>query len=136
MIKRVLLPLLLAGTALAQEPRHPFDAAQEAHQKALREFQTAETSFLAAVEIIPDKARRKEILRAHTRRKKAWKTVTAADATIAVAGSPLPDSSTSSTLASVWTEVEHLKQLSRQLKKEAGWLTTNWKNAAASTRSR
>lgn len=112
--------LLIAGD-------HPAEVAEVKLAKARADYAISEKRFLACVADVSDVGKREATLKAFQERKASWVKLDDADAMLRISASPLPDSSTNSSLIPYWTEVHYLELQSAQLKEDAEWIEQSWK---------
>ena len=120
----VTITMLSAHCLLATD--HPAEAAAIRLNEAKDQYSNAEKEFLRYVDLITDKAKRDDTLRAFKERKELWTELSEIDSTLKIAASPLPDTSTNSSLVPYWTEIQYLNLQIDQLKEQASSVRQNW----------
>ncbi len=114
------------GTTWLLRAEHPAEAAERKLEVARTTYEKAEAAILAAIGQIDEPSKRKATLAAFKSRKALWRKLADEEASFTIAASPLPDTSTSSSLVPYWTEARHLEAQAKQLGDETKWINDNW----------
>lgn len=114
------------GTTWLLRAEHPAEAAERKLDAARSTYEKAEAAILVALGKIDEPSKKKAALAAFESRKALWRKLIDEEASFTIAASPLPDTSTSSSLVPYWIEARHLEAQAKQLADETKWINDNW----------